>query len=135
MGKFDVIPLRSAGGVAFGASREQVRTMADRPFKEFKKSKFSKNTTDAFPGYHAYYSAENKLIAIEIFPDEDICVNGIALPKLYSDAVALVKRLDGDAREEADGITSENLGISIYAPGGEIESFMAAEKGYFSFDL
>ena len=54
MSKFVINSLKSVGNIKFGESREEVRKEYG-DFKEFKKSKYSKNTTDDFKSFHVYY--------------------------------------------------------------------------------
>ena len=120
----------SVGNIKFGASRETVRKN-NGPYKEFKKSRFSKNTTDDFSGFQVFYNEDNTVCAVEIFRETELLFRGISLfSKTYPELKALLK--DSNAAEDSSGITYKTLGFSVYAPEQkEIESILVFCKGYF----
>ncbi len=120
----------SVGSVKFGASREDVRKN-NGPYKEFKKSRFSKNTTDDFLGFHVFYNEDNKVCAVEVFRETELYFRGVSLfSKTYPELKALLK--DSNVVEDSSGITYKTFGFSVYAPGHEeVESILVFSKGYF----
>lgn len=131
MNKFDISLAESVNGLAFGSDRSTVRSAFGNSFKEFKKSKFSKNTTDDFGGCHVFYSADDKFEAIEIFSGGTIIVDSKELSLECPELISWVKCLDPAAEEDSDGIVSKNLSIGIYAPYQEFESILFGKKEYY----
>ena len=128
MPKFVINSLVSVGNIRFGENREEVRKKLG-DFKEFKKSKFSKNTTDDFKNFHVYYTSDNKVEAVEFFPGSELEFEGKNLFEMkYSD----FEFTDTDTQQDSSGITYKNLGFSVYSPSNEeIESIVVFAKGYY----
>ena len=59
--KINVVPLQEVNGVKFGMHRNEVRAILGEA-REFKKSKFSKNTTDDFGYCHVFYDTDNQCV-------------------------------------------------------------------------
>ena len=76
MVKWIATPLVEINGVKFGMPRSEVRTVLGGKYKEFKKSKFSKNTTDDFGICHVLYNKDDKCEAVEVFRECEVSVNG-----------------------------------------------------------
>ena len=57
MRKINVIPLQRIGNVTFGMKRDKVRNIINKPFTEFKKAIFSKNTADDYGYCHVFYNS------------------------------------------------------------------------------
>ena len=132
MKTFRVEAVKSVDNVAFGATRKEVRTHLGDEYREMRKSKYSKNTMDAYDICHAYYTPENTLEAIEIFPEATVIFNGQPIPTEYEAAVQWLKSLTSDVQIDEDGAMSVKLGLSLYAPDGKIESIMVADDKYFA---
>lgn len=131
MNEFIIVPLKKVGDVEFGMERSKVREIFGE-YKEFKKNKFSKNTTDSFKFFHVYYDENDKCEAIEFFEKVTLKINDITIfPATYKEACDNLKKIDEYIKIEEDCCTSCNESISIYAPAGEIESILFAVKGYF----
>ena len=64
---FTINPFSSVGKISFGANRDEVRNILGQ-FTEFRKTRFSKNTTDDFGGLHVYCNEGDTVDAIELFP-------------------------------------------------------------------
>lgn len=127
MEKWIAEPLNGVNGVLFGMSRKDVREALKLPCKEFKKSKFSKNTTDDFGICHVFYDEDNRCQAIEVFDDAEITVNGKCIFPTDVEEVRSVFQF-----EENEGcFINRELSIGIYAPNGQIESILFAVKGYY----
>lgn len=131
MNEFIIVPLKKVGEVEFGMARSKVREICGE-YKEFKKNKFSKNTTDSFKSFHAYYDANDKCEAIEFFEKVTLKINDIAIfPATYKEVCGYLKKIDKNIKIEEDGCISCSESISIYAPSGDVESILFAVKGYF----
>lgn len=131
MNTFEICLVESVNGIAFGSDRAAVRAVLGNDFTEFKKSKFSKNTTDDFGSCHVFYAVDNTLVAIEIFSGATICANGQDISLKCPELINWVKQLDPDAEEDSDGIVSKKLSIGIYAPHQEFESILFGKKEYY----
>lgn len=130
MSDITIIPYKGITNAKFGEKRDIVRKNLGS-FKEFKKSKFSKNTTDDFGFCHIFYDSENNVEAIEFFDNSDIVFNQKQLFSL--DYKALKSFLNDESIKEDDcGARFPKYGISVYAPDlKKIESIMIYAKSYF----
>ena len=128
MRKWTAIPLKEVNGVQFGMPRSEVRLVLGGKFKEFKKGRFSKNTTDDFGVCHVFYTPDDKCEAVEIFSECEVSVNGELLFPLD---ISSVKQQIDDLEEDAGSYISKKLSIGIYAPGGTPESILFGEAGYY----
>lgn len=127
MKKLNVTPLCQVGDVHFGMSREEVRALWGTA-TEFKKSKYSKNTTDDFGFCHVFYDAENRCEAIEIFGEAEVVINGVTV---FPGATGLLESLISDKEQDDSGFISKTRSIGVYAPYGDIESVLFGCKGYY----
>lgn len=132
MKTFQVKTGTSVDGITFGTSREKVREHFGEEYREMKKSKFSKNTMDAYSFCHIFYTGENTLEAVEIFPESQVLIDGQQLPDEYDAAVKWLQSIVSDVLLDEDGATSTKLGISLYAPNRKIESILVADSQYFA---
>lgn len=131
MDKFEICLVASVNEIPFGSARTIVRDALGNDFKEFKKSKYSKNTTDDFGSCHVFYSSNDTMDAIEIFPDATICVNTTKISFEYPVLIEWIKHLDPEAEEDSDGIVSKKLSIGVYAPYQQVESILFGKQGYY----
>ncbi len=127
MKTINVIPLSEVNGVKFGMKREEVRSCFGNA-KEFRKSKFSKTTTDDFGFCHVYYNINDECEAIELFDECEVKINGITVFPYESDTL---KKMITDIEEDDTGFISKNLSIGIYSPDGKMESILFGCKGYY----
>lgn len=70
MAKASVKPTVEVRGVKFGTKREMARKVFGSNCREFRKSIFSKNTTDDYGSFHAFYDKGNCMVAVEFFEGE-----------------------------------------------------------------
>lgn len=127
---FELKPYVSVGNIIFGESRETVREK-NGEFREFKKSKFSKNTTDDFSKFHVYYDKDNKVEAVEFFGECSVVFNEV---DLFSKTFDELKKIFEDESNEEDesGIIFKKFGFSIYSPEkNKAETILAFKKGYY----
>ena len=126
--RFDAVPTVSVNGVAFGMSREKVRSLLGTA-AEFYKGKDAVNTTDNFKFCHVAYDENNKCEAIEIFDESEVYVNGsLIFPTDFETAKNVIE----DLEEDDDGLISISKSIGIYAPCGDMESIVFGKEGYYS---
>lgn len=129
MDKIEIEPYERAGNIKFGSERETVRKDNEN-FKEFRKSRFSKNSTDDFSSFHVFYSEDDRVEAVEFFRESNLYFHDIQLfSQSYGDLKARLNTLDSNITE--DGIY-KTLGFSVYSPDGEqVESILVFGKGYY----
>lgn len=132
MDKIEIEPYERAGNIKFGSERETVRK-DNGNFKEFRKSRFSKNSTDDFSSFHVFYSEDDRVEAVEFFRESNLYFHDIQLfSQSYSDLKARFNALDSNITEDESGIIYKTLGFSVYSPDGEqVESILVFEKGYY----
>lgn len=128
MDKMTAIPLKEVSGVKFGMKRADVRAILGKA-KEFKKSKFSKNTTDDFGFCHVFYNADDECEAVEIFDGVQVTVDGTVV---FPSDINAARKVLGEFREDDGGFTNISKSIGIYAPYGKMESILFGETGYYS---
>ena len=121
-------PLTSVGPIKLGADREAVREAAGPEFEEFRKSPSSDNTTDDYGSFHVYYDENDTCVAVEVFPEIEVAVDGeVVFPTTLDKAAAVISSL---ARDD-DGLISTEQSIGVYAPYGEMESILFGVRGYY----
>lgn len=122
-----IVPFASVGNVAFDSKREDVRNLGS--YTEFKKSRFSKNTTDNFGGYHVFYTPNNEVEAVEIFPFVKAVYNGKNLFELSKQEVI---SLFGDVnfKEEEESLVFPSYGIEVVIEEERVSSVFAHMKDY-----
>ena len=126
-----VEPLMNVGDVYFGMSREDVRKILGG-YTEFKKNKYSENTTDDFKFCHVFYDKENKCEAIEIFQEVKVKIGDIEIfPGDLKEAVNYLRNIDEKLEIDNVGCISKNKSIGIYAPYSKMESILFGKKDYY----
>lgn len=125
---WNVEPLNDVNGIKFGMDRTTVRKVIASEVTAFKKTKFSKTTTDDFGFCHVFYDIDDKCEAVEIFDDVTVTVHGTLV---FPTSMAAVKTVFTDIEEDSDGCISKKDSIGIYAPSGKMESILFGDKGYY----
>lgn len=121
-------PLTSVGPIKLGATREAVRMAAGSEFEEFRKFPSDENTTDDYGSFHVYYDEDDVCVAVEVFPEIEVTVDGeVVFPTSLDRAIAAIPSLERDD----DGLISTEQSIGIYAPGGKMESILFGVRGYY----
>ena len=131
MEKFVVIPNLSVNGIEFGTSREETRKALGRSFKEFKKSPFSENTTDAYDAFHVFYSVDDKFEAIEFFGNVKVAIGRRVV---FPGKVSKIQKLFEDLVDDGEGVTSVNYSIGITVDvddPAKIDGILFGCKGYY----
>jgi hypothetical protein len=129
--KINIDPYIGAGRIKFGDSRDTVRKLLGE-FTEFKKSKFSKNTTDDFKFCHVFYDENNEISAVEFFDDTALEYKDIKPFSMgFQGLLQYVKKNSLLYSEDDTGMTISEIGVSIYSPDkSRIESILVFKKGY-----
>jgi len=127
----NVVPLSQIGKISLGMSRSEVRSAMGSDFVEFKKSKFSKNTSDDYHFLHVFYNVANECVAVEIFDDCQISINGTVLPCEKNAFIQWLKTQDSNAEISGDGAISKKLSIGMTAAETSVESVLFGKPGYY----
>ena len=127
MVKVEVQPLVEAAGIKFGMKRDEVRNILGTA-KEFKKSKYSKTTSDDFGFCHVFYNKEDGAEAVEFFEEAEVSING---QLVFPGSVELILDMFSDFVQDSSGYISVVQSIGIYAPDGRMESILFGCKGYY----
>ncbi|MBP1566616.1 MAG: hypothetical protein J6A58_12800 [Oscillospiraceae bacterium] len=122
------IPLSEVNGIKFGAKREEVRKVFGEA-KEFKKTSFSKTTTDDFGFCHVYYNVNDEFEAIEIFNEVDVKINDVIV--FPNNDISVLKSMFADFEDDEDGTICKSQSIGVYAPDGEMECILFGCIGYY----
>ncbi|MFR1842024.1 MAG: hypothetical protein ACLUV3_08530 [Oscillospiraceae bacterium] len=122
-----VIPLAEVNGVKFGMKRCDVRKIFGNA-TEFKKSKFSKTTTDNFGFCHVFYNKNDECEAIEIFDENEVQIDDIIV---FPDNADKLKSMLPDIEDDDCGFISKSKSIGVYAPDGKMESILFGCTGYY----
>lgn len=126
---FNFTPFSNVGDIRFESNRDEVRKIQG-PFTEFRKTRFSKNTTDDFGGYHVFYSIEDKVDAVELFPVNTIVTyHGQNLFNLSKNE--LIKLFsDSSLKDESEHLAFDTYGIEISIEDDIVTSILVHRKGY-----
>lgn len=128
MEKWEFRPLESIGKISFGMKREDVHKLFKENCKEFKKTKFSKNTTDDYGKFHVFYTVDNQVEAVEIFSNIEVIFEGTIV---YPAEIKEVEAVLGNLIEDAGSYIQMDKSVGIYAPEYEAESILLGMKGYY----
>ena len=122
----ELIPYIKVGNIAFEEKRSLVRV--DYPnFREFKKTPISKNTADAYTGFHVFYDTNNEVEAVEFFHGESLILDGINLFSLSKDD--LVNKFP-DCVEEDGSLNCVKEGFVVSFAHNAIDGILVYRKGY-----
>ncbi len=127
MNSFDVIPLVEVGGVKFGMKREEVRKIFGNA-REFKKTRFSRNTTDDFGFCHVFYNGNDECEAIEFFNGSELTMHGFVI---MPSSIGELQKIITDLHEEDGCLISSSLSIGITISSNEIESILFGCSDYY----
>lgn len=128
MHQYIVSPLEGFNNVKFGMKRDAVRAVLGEPVREFKKSKFSKTTTDDYSLFHVFYDKDDNFEAVEFFNEVEIMIgNDVIFPA----PVEKLKTTEYGFEADREGIISAQYSIGVYAPSGVAESILFGVKDYY----
>ena len=128
MDKWEVNPLVSVGKIKFGMNRSAVHHLFQEKCKEFKKSKFSNNTSDDYGKFHVFYTPDNLVEAVEFFEGIELILNGkVIFPIKISDIESLIPGFvkDGSSYTHIE----KSIGIEVGAT--KAESILIGNEGYY----
>jgi len=127
---YNIATYEGFDSIHFGESRENARTKLGA-YKEFRKTKFSKNTTDDFGDFHIFYDEENIVQAVEFFEGEVLLNNSKLLPNTKKGLFETLIKIDEKALSTPESVESKLLGVDAYAPGDIVEAVLIYRKGYY----
>ena len=125
---FTIIPTKAVGKIPFGLPREEVKNILSGFSGSFKKSKFSKNTTDDFGYCHVYYDDKDRCTAIEFFEKCELIYDGV---NLFEQNATTLKKLFSDIKEEYGSYISVKYSIGIVMDNNTVESILIGKENYY----
>jgi len=137
---FDVTPRSGVGVLRFGMTTDEVRAAMAVPNESFYKSADSAFPTDSFleDAVHVFYRQPGVCEAVEFYSPSRVYLQRVnLLNEPYENVKRFLGGLDKQLEEDEYGLTSRNLGISIYAPShrehphSPTESVLVFEDGYY----
>ena len=123
-----ITPTRNVGGISFGMDRNNVRRILPGFQKEFKKSKFSKSSTDDFGYCHVFYNTEDRCNAVEFFEGVELIYNNSNLFELSIDGL---KKVFPDLCLEYGSYISRRYSIGIVINNNKVESILVGCQNYY----
>lgn len=126
--KFDIKVHKSVGKIRFGMNRNDVRVALKKDPKEFKKTKNSKNTTDDYGAFHIYYTADDKVEAVEFFEETTLTLDGKTVFPISIDKIGNVLP---NAEKKGNSYTDKEKSIAIEFDGSKAKSILVGSIGYF----
>lgn len=117
---FEIVPMKSVGPIAFGATRAEVRGLFGNAVEFYKGS--SQNPTDAFDevGIHVFYDANGRCVGIEFFaesPMRPFIYGTFPFEVAYSELVRVFRRR-GVVTVDNSGFYDEAQHLGVFAPRG-----------------
>lgn len=128
MEKWELKPLVSVGEIKFGMNRSDVHKLFEEKCTEYKKSKYSKNTTDDYGRFHIFYTTDNKVDAVEFFEGIELVMNGNVI---FPVEVSEIDRLLPEIEKEGNSFTHIEKSIGIETDSKKTESILVGSKGYY----
>lgn len=142
-----VVEIRSRTGIGpirLGMTREEVRRALGVPFTGFWKAPSSEAPTDAFDEIpvHVHYDISYRCEAVEVAdPGAATFLGEELLGRPFEEVLAWLRGLDPDLEVDADGLTSRELGLGLYAPGNNketgipVEAVIVFADGYYEREV
>jgi hypothetical protein len=127
--KFDIKVHKSVGKIRFGMNRNDVHVLLKKDPKEFKKTKSSKNTTDDYGAFHIYYTADDKVEAVEFFDETTLTLNGKTIFPISENEI---KSILPDANKKGNSYIDKEKSIAIEFDGSKAKSILVGSAGYFN---
>ena len=128
MEKWELIPNVSVGKIRFGMKRDELHSLFETKCTEFKKSKYSKNTSDDYGWFHVFYTPDNLVEAVEFFDGVELKLNGkVIFPINTEDIGSAIPGIE----KEGNSFTHIEKSIGIEAEDSKAESILVGAKGYY----
>ncbi len=130
----NIIPFKKVGMLEFGMEREKIRKFLGPNYVTFKKSLWELNTTDDYSelGLHLYYTEDDKLEFIEMFPPAQPIFNEVNLFEVaMKEAVNLLLRFDNNPEIDKSSYIFHKVGIAFYIQSSTIEAVSAFSEDYY----
>lgn len=133
--ELEIVPFEKVGKLTFGLKREKVRELLGSNFKTFQKNLWSNQTTDDYSvfGFHLYYTDDNKLEFVEMFPPARPIFRGInLLQENVQNTLETLKRFDSGPKVDETGYIFHQIGIGLYIEGDKLEAVSVFSKDYYA---
>lgn len=136
---FCIAPLSGVGPIAFGMTRQQLRSIFGTPTSSFARTPESVPCDEYRPqGFFVYYMADDTVEAVEFFAPSTVLLGEHSLlGEAFEKSRLHMLERDQNLSVEADGLTSNAFGIALFAPSANDdptlcpESILVFRKGYF----
>lgn len=126
--KFVITPLVKVGNIGFNETRDIVRNRLGE-YTEFRKTKFSKNTTDNFGSFHVYYSPENTVDAVEFFYGSIVLFKNKDLFNLNTEELVSLFG-ENNLEKEENSLVFSSYGVEIVIEENRASSILVHKEGY-----
>ena len=123
----ELTPYIKVGNIAFSEKRSLVRVDYTN-FREFKKTPISRNTTDAYPGFHVFYDINNEVEAVEFFHGESLTLNGV---NLFSLSKAEFINKFPSCIDEGSSLNCVKEGFMVSFAHNVVDGILVYRKGYW----
>lgn len=112
--------------------RKKFRESIDKKPIEFKKTVWSKISSEDYGLFHVFYDDNDLVDAIEFFNEIEVFLNENNLMKISRiEAREIIKSNDINFIEDDFGIISKKLSIAICCPTDIVESVLVGRENYF----
>ena len=126
---WNLVTTISINGIEFGKIRSVVKKNLGKPKRVFKKTPDAVNTTDAYANFHVFYSADDKLEAIEIFGNEiSLSINS---QTIFPGTLSAARKILPDIEGNYGSFESKSASVGISAEEDMIVSILVGGKGYY----
>ena len=133
MAKWIVIPEVSVNGIKFKDAREFVRSAikkidGDRVFREFKKNKYSVNTTDDYGDFHIFYDENDRFEAIEFYEGEEVYIGD---HKVFPADYQIINKIMPELNGDGVNFISNRCSVGVTVIDNKVESILIGCHNYF----
>lgn len=139
--EFEISSYVSAGPIALGMLRAEVRQTLGAPVESFQKTPSSATKSDAFDtlGIHVHYDSDDRCKAIEFGSavSEPKFSGRQLLKQPFAQLEPWLRQLDPEVRSGTEGLTSLKLGFGLYGtpasqdPESLVEGVIVFRRGYY----
>ena len=129
MERWELKPLESVGSIMFGMDRKEARKRLGDQFTEFRKTRWSKNTTDDYGRFHVFYTPDDRVEAVEFHKGVEIVLNG---QTVFPIKTKEIEKVLPDIEKDDVGYISVKNSIAYQTNPVDAECFLAAGAGYYA---
>ena len=123
----------SVGPIAFGETRDTIRSVLGSGFRSFRKTQ-DENETDAYDslGVHIYYDDSNCVEFVELFTPAEPSFESVSLVgQKAEDVVGKLRELGYEGDQDDVGYNYDGVGIGLTINGNVVEGVGVFREGYY----